>query len=188
MMSRAYKTARRGLPTLPAMNDPTRFHLAQVNVAQLKAPLDSPQLAGFVARLDEINTLADGSDGFVWRLQTDAGDATALRVFDDDRVLVNLSVWTSVKALHDYVYRSRHAELIRARKPWFEPLGRAHYALWWIPAGTLPTVAEAVQRLALLQASGPTPAAFDFQRLFGAGEAERPANAAAVLSAVAPAP
>lgn len=146
------------------MNEPTRFHLAQVNVAQLRAPLDSPQLAGFVARLDEINALADGSPGFVWRLQTEAGDATALRVFDDDRLLVNLSVWTSVKVLHDYVYRSRHVELIRDRKPWFEALGRAHYALWWIPAGTLPTVADAVQRLAHLQAHGPTPVAFDFQR------------------------
>lgn len=143
------------------------FHLAQVNIAQLLAPLDHPQLAGFVARLDEINALADGSDGFVWRLQTEAGDATALRVFDDDRLLVNLSVWQSVPALQHFTYRTVHTELLRQRASWFERLGRPHYALWWIPAGMLPTADEAVRRLDHLQAHGPSPRAFLFQRPFG---------------------
>ena len=153
------------------MNHTERFHLAQVNIAQLLAPLDHPQLAGFVNRLDEINALADGSEGFVWRLQTDAGDATALRVFDDDRLLVNLSVWRSVESLQHYVYRTMHAELIRQRAAWFERLGRPHYALWWIPAGTRPTVEEAKQRLAQLQAQGPTPQAFVFHRQYTANDA-----------------
>ena len=157
------------------MNEPThhpdRFHLAQVNIAQLLAPLDDPQLAGFVARLDEINALADGSDGFVWRLQTEAGDATSLRVFDDDRLLVNLSAWRSVEALQQYVYRTVHAELIRQRAAWFERLGRPHYALWWIPAGTLPTVDEAKRRLAHLDAHGPSPQAFQFHRRYTANDA-----------------
>jgi hypothetical protein len=157
------------------MNQPThhpdRFHLAQVNIAQLLAPLDDPQLAGFVARLDEINALADGSDGFVWRLQTEAGDATSLRVFDDDRLLVNLSAWRSVEALQQYVYRTVHAELIRQRAAWFERLGRPHYALWWIPAGTLPTVDEAKQRLAHLDAHGPSPQAFQFHKRYTVNDA-----------------
>ena len=153
------------------MNHTERFHLAQVNVAQLLAPLDDPQLAGFVARLDEINALADASEGFVWRLQTDAGDATALRVFDDDRLLVNLSAWRSVEALQHYVYRTVHAQLIRQRAQWFERLGRPHYALWWIPAGTLPTVEDARQRLAHLQAHGPSPRAFLFHRPYTANDA-----------------
>ena len=153
------------------MNHTERFHLAQVNIAQLLAPLDDPQLAGFVNRLDEINALADGSEGFVWRLQSDGGDATSLRVFDDDRLLVNLSVWRSVESLQHYVYRTVHAELIRQRAAWFERLGRPHYALWWIPAGTLPTVEDAKQRLAQLQAHGPTPQAFLFHRQYTANDA-----------------
>ena len=161
------------------MNHTERFHLAQVNVAQLLAPLDDPQLAGFVARLDEINALADASEGFVWRLQTDAGDATALRVFDDDRLLVNLSLWRSVESLQHYVYRTVHAELIRQRAGWFERLGRPHYALWWIPAGTRPTVEEAKQRLAHLQAHGPTPQAFLFHRQYTANDAAMAAPAGA---------
>ena len=175
MMSRAYKTPRARRPSLHGMNQPThhpdRFHLAQVNIAQLLAPLDDPQLAGFVARLDEINALADGSDGFVWRLQTEAGDATSLRVFDDDRLLVNLSAWRSVEALQQYVYRTVHAELIRQRAAWFERLGRPHYALWWIRAGTLPTVDEAKQRLAHLDAHGPSPQAFQFHKRYTVNDA-----------------
>jgi hypothetical protein len=174
-MSRAYKTVPARRPSLRGMNEhhhpSDRFHLAQVNIAQLLAPLDDPQLAGFVARLDEINALADGSDGFVWRLQTEAGDATSLRVFDDDRLLVNLSAWRSVEALQQYVYRTVHAELIRQRAAWFERLGRPHYALWWIPAGTLPTVDEAKQRLAHLDAHGPSPQAFQFHKRYTVNDA-----------------
>lgn len=153
------------------MDHSETFHLAQVNIAQLLAPLDHPQLAGFVARLDEINALADGSEGFVWRLQTEAGDATSLRVFDDDRLLVNLSVWRTVESLQHYVYRTVHAELIRQRAAWFERLGRPHYALWWIPAGSRPSVEDARQRLAHLQAHGPTPQAFLFHRRYTANDA-----------------
>ena len=168
MMSQAFKTSRPRLPTLPGMNTPTspRWHLAQVNIARLLAPLDTPQLAGFVARLDEINALADGSPGFVWRLQTPEGDATQLRVFPDERILVNLSVWASLEALKDFAYRSRHVELLRQRRQWFEQLDQPIYALWWIPAGSLPTVEDARHRLALLAAHGPTPEAFTFQQVY----------------------
>ena len=138
----------------------TEFHLAQVNVARLSAPLDSPQLADFVANLGPINAVADVSEGFVWRLQTEAGDATALRFMDDDWLIVNMSVWKSLEALRSYVYRSRHADVLRRRQEWFDRMVEAHVALWWIEAGTLPTLDDAHERLTMLRAHGPTPDAF----------------------------
>ncbi len=122
----------------------TGFHLAQVNVARLAAPLDSPQLADFVANLEPINAIADSSDGFVWRLQTEAGDATSLRILDDDWLIVNMSVWESLEALRNYVYRSPHADVLRRRQEWF----------------TLPTLSDAEERLVALRAEGSTPQAF----------------------------
>ena len=142
------------------------LHLAQVNIARMRAPLDDPVMAGFVARLNEINALADASRGFVWRLQTPEGNATYLRPYDDDRILVNMSVWETVEDLRTYVYRTAHAEVLRARAEWFEKLGAQAVALWWVPAGHLPSVDEAKKRLAHLQERGPTPFAFTFQTLF----------------------
>jgi len=142
------------------------FHIAQINIGRVKAPLDDPRMAGFVDRLAEINALADGSPGFIWRLQTPAGDATYLRPFDDDRILVNMSVWESVEALTKYVYQTAHAELLRQRHAWFDKFSGAYAALWWVPAGHLPTVDEARERLARLEAQGPTEFAFTFRRTF----------------------
>jgi hypothetical protein len=146
------------------MDDRTS-HLAQVNVARLAAPLDSPRLAEFVAALDPINALADDAPGFVWRLQTEDGDATSIRAFDDDMILVNLSVWGSIEALGDFVYRSRHAGVMRRRREWFEAM-ETYLALWWIEPGHVPTVAEASERLDRLAADGPTPFAFTFRAPF----------------------
>jgi heme-degrading monooxygenase HmoA len=142
------------------MAEPTPHHLAQVNVALLRAPLDGPELAGFVALLEPINALADRSPGFVWRLQTEDGDATAVRPFDDDRMLVNLTVWESLEALRDFVYASRHLDAMRRRREWFHRLAVPYLALWWVPAGSVPTVAEAKRRLELVQRQGPGPDAF----------------------------
>ena len=140
-------------------------HLAQVNIGTLRAPLDSPDLAGFVAQLEPINALADASPGFVWRLQTEDGDATAIRAFDDQRIRVNLSVWASLASLRDFVYASRHLDVMRRRREWFHRMD--HYlALWWVPAGTIPTVAEAKERLELLERRGPSPDAFTFRSPF----------------------
>ena len=138
-------------------------HIAQVNIARMKAPLDSPVMAGFVARLEEINALADGSPGFVWRLQTPEGDATYLRPYDDDRILFNLSVWKDVESLKQYVYRTAHAELLRDRRSWFEHFAGASVALWWVPPGHIPGVDEAKQRLAHLEAHGASAFAFTFK-------------------------
>src|SRR5690349_8758764 len=114
----------------------TAYHLAQVNIGRLLAPLDTPQLAGFVSQLDQINALADASPGFVWRFMDDLGNATALRPYpDDDRIIFNMSVWESLDALMAYAYRSEHTAVMRRRREWFEPMKEAYMALWWIPAG-----------------------------------------------------
>ena len=141
-------------------------HLAQVNVGRTKAPLDSEAMAGFVARLDEVNALADRSPGFVWRLQGDEGNATYLRPFDDDRILFNMSVWRSLDHLRNYVYKTAHAELLRRRQEWFERFDGAFMALWWVRPGHVPSVAEAKERLRRFEEQGPTPFAFTFRTTF----------------------
>src|SRR5262249_31099279 len=117
------------------------FQLAQANIARMRAPLESDLMEGFRSQLARINAVADASPGFVWRLQSEAADATAIRAFDDPLLLVNMSVWESLEALHAYVYRSEHVGPLRGRRAWFEPLaGRASLVLWWVPAGHLPTL------------------------------------------------
>src|SRR5919202_1411701 len=126
------------------------YQLAQVNIALLREPLDSPLLADFVAALDPINALADASPGFVWRLQTEDGNATAIRAFDDD-TMVNMSVWESLAALRSFVYSNRaHLDVMRRRREWFVTHAEAFQVLWWVPAGHIPSVAEAEERLLLL--------------------------------------
>lgn len=142
------------------------YHLAQVNIGRLLAPLDDPQIAGFVARLDEINALADSSPGFVWRLQTAEGNATGLRPYEDERIIVNMSVWESIEQLKDYVYRSAHAELLKRRSEWFEKFDGVFAAMWWIEAGHIPTVEEAKQRLDHLYKHEESEFAFSFRKSF----------------------
>lgn len=159
---------------------PAAYHLAQFNVGRLLAPLDSPQIADFVAALEPVNALADTSPGFVWRLQTAEGDATALRPFEDDRIIVNFSVWTSVETLRDYVYYSAHLDVLRRRREWFEKMSQEHLVLWWHPAnGQPPTVEEAKRRLDLLRVQGPTPDAFTFRQTFPPPDGVRAAAAGA---------
>lgn len=143
------------------------YHLAQVNIGLVKAPIDAPLMAGFVARLDEINVLAELSPGFVWRLQTSEGNATYFRPYpEDDRILINMSVWESLETLRQYVYKSAHAELLRQRENWFEKFSGIYVALWWVPAGHRPGVDEATKRLAHLEQHGPTEFAFTFKKTF----------------------
>lgn len=140
-------------------------HVAQVNIALPKAPTDTPLLEDFMAALDPINALADTSPGFVWRLQTDDGNATAIRPFPDERLMINMSVWRSIDELASFVYRSGHVAVMRRRREWFEHM-RMYMALWWVPAGHVPTTAEARERLDYLAAHGPTPFAFTFKKRF----------------------
>jgi len=143
----------------------SQYQLAQLNVAVTKEPLESPTMAEFVANLDRINALAESSPGFVWRLQTDDGNATALRPMGDD-VIVNMSVWQDIASLNDYVYRSAHVEVMRRRKEWFERMSEAYVVLWWVREGHRPSVAEAIERLEHLRRHGPTPTAFTFRQSF----------------------
>ncbi|HYS12517.1 MAG TPA: DUF3291 domain-containing protein [Burkholderiaceae bacterium] len=152
----------------------SKFELAQLNIAVLKAPLESPVMAEFVANLDRINAVAEAAPGFVWRLQTEEGDATALRPLGEN-VLVNMSVWRDVEALNRYVYKSAHVEVMRRRKEWFERMAQAYLVLWWVPRGHRPTIVEAKQRLDLLRADGPTPRAFTFRNAFLPPDAATPA-------------
>jgi len=142
------------------------WQLAQLNIAHLLAPLDSPQLAPFVAKLESVNALAEASEGFVWRLQTESGDATDVEHDFGDDVIANMSVWESVEALHAYVYRSAHIKVMRRRKEWFEQLREAYTVLWWVPAGHRPTLAEAKRKLDHLRVHGPTADAFTFKQAF----------------------
>jgi hypothetical protein len=146
------------------------YELAQLNIATMREPLDSPSMAGFVAELERINALADASPGFVWRPQTGEGDATAVRPLGDS-TLVNLSVWSDVASLNKYVYASAHVEVMRRRKEWFERMGEAYVVLWWVPTGHRPAVQEAIARLALLREKGPTAEAFNFRHGFAPPDA-----------------
>lgn len=145
-----------------------RFQLAQVNIGRLLAPVESPQIADFMAALDEINALADSSPGFVWRLQTAEGNATSLHSFDDPLIISNMSVWESIEALRAFTYSSAHTSVMSRRREWFEKYATAYMALWWVPAGHRPTIDEAKERLALLDRLGPTGDAFTFRVSFGA--------------------
>jgi len=138
-------------------------HLAQINIARLRAPIDSPEVAEFMAALDPINALADASDGFVWRFQTEDGNATAVRPYGDDLIIINFSTWESIEALADYVYRSAHTAFLRRRREWFERMSDVAVAMWWVPAGHRPSVEEAVGRLERLRREGPGPDAFTFR-------------------------
>lgn len=147
------------------------YHLAQVNVARMKAPLDHPSMEDFFDYLAPVNALADVTRGFVWRFQTEAGDATSLRAYGDDRIIVNFSVWESVEALKNYVYKGSHSDLIWMRHKWFEKMVEFHMALWWVRAGHVPTWAEAEARLESVRQRGDTPYAFTFRTLFPPQEA-----------------
>jgi hypothetical protein len=146
-----------------------RHHdLAEVNIALAREPLDAPLLADFIAALDPVNARADSAPGFVWRMQTEDGDAMAVRGFGGHpQLIINLTVWESLEALRSFVYRDpEHLGVMRRRREWFERL-ELHLVLWWVPIGHRPTVAEAENRLEHLRAHGPTRAAFTFRRYFG---------------------
>jgi heme-degrading monooxygenase HmoA len=155
-----------------------RWHIAQMNVGTTLYPLEDLRIAEFVARLDEINALADASRGFIWRLQSASGNAIDIKTSDDPNFIVNMSVWTSAEALRDFVYKSSHRLVMAKRREWFAQPSNAYMVLWWIVAGTIPTVGEGLGRLAHLKAHGPSPYAFTFKDKFPppgeAGSAEDP--------------
>ena len=154
-------------------------HLAQLNVGRLRAPIDDPRTGEFVANLEPINVLAEASPGYVWRLKDASGAATHIRAFEDELMIVNLTVWTSIEALADFVFRTGHVEFLRRRREWFESAGEPTTCLWWIPEGKFPSVPDAIERLDHLRAHGPTPASFTFRTRFdpGGGQPSRAPSA-----------
>ncbi|MFI6868205.1 DUF3291 domain-containing protein [Nocardia sp. NPDC050406] len=146
-------------------------HLAELNLAMLRYPLDDPRMAGFTSMLEPINALADASPGFVWRLvDEDGADATSMRPLGED-VIINLSVWESREALWDYVYRSQHLDFLSRRSDWFARPREPMTVLWWVPAGHIPTLEEALDRLRMLRENGSTPAAFGLRENYSAEDA-----------------
>ena len=149
------------------------YHLAQLNIGIPRGPLDGPVMKEFMDSLDSVNAVADAAPGFVWRLQTDDGNATALRAFDDDRLMLNMSVWESLEDLRAFVYSSpAHLDVLRRRREWFEEMAELFVVLWWVEAGHIPTIGEAEERLTLLRAIGPSPDAFTFRRHFAPPSSE----------------
>jgi hypothetical protein len=147
------------------------YHLAQINIAKMLAPIDHPLMADFVANLDAINSIAEKSAGFVWRLKGNDNNATAIRIFEDDFLIINMSVWETREALFDFTYRSDHSGILKRKKQWFSPMGEGHMAFWYLKAGREPAPEEAKKRLAYLNRHGETPYAFTFKSNFGPQDA-----------------
>ena len=141
------------------------YELAQLNIAKMREPLESPLMAEFVFNLDRINALADDAPGFVWRLKDDSDSAVAVNPFGHDYV-VNISVWKDVASLSDYAFNSGHVDIMRRRREWFQPMTEANAVLWWVTTGHRPSVVEAKQKLNHLRSHGVGPLAFTFKQSY----------------------
>jgi hypothetical protein len=147
------------------------WNIAQVNIGRIKGlTMEDPIMKDFVDKLDEVNALAEGSPGFVWRLKDDGGNATAIKFSEDNRIIVNMSVWKDISSLQHYVYKSDHREVLARRKEWFEHMTEFVTGLWYVPVDAFPTVIDAQLRLKHLNDNGPTPFCFTFKKQFSADE------------------
>lgn len=149
------------------------YHLVQINHARLLAPLDDPRIVDFLNALDEINHLGERTAGFVWRLVGTGDNATDIQLFADPMVVVNMSVWEDIDSLFAFTYRSQHADFYRRRREWFEPATLPTPVLWWQPAGYIPSLEDARQRIEYMAQHGATPYAFNFKQRFSSEEAEQ---------------
>lgn len=146
------------------------MHLAQLNIAKAKYSLEAPEIKEFVDNLEPVNKLAEASSGFIWRLQDESGDATSITAFSDPDIIVNMSVWDSIEALKNFMFRTHHRDFLRRKKEWFHHIPDDSYVLWWVPKNHIPTVQEAVEKLEFLRSNGDTPYAFTFKSNFSAQE------------------
>ncbi len=144
-----------------------KYQLAQINVARMNGvAIDDPIMKEFVDNLDRVNKVAENSDGYVWRLKGDDNVSTGFNPYNDEQVIINLSVWETIESLEHYVYKTFHTDFLRRRKEWFQSYGKAHIAMWWIPKGEIPTIEEAIAKLDHLQKYGSSKAVFDFRNKF----------------------
>ncbi|CAM2006353.1 DUF3291 domain-containing protein [Acanthopleuribacter pedis] len=143
------------------------YHLAQYNIARALYPLDDERMHGFMSQLDAVNALAEAAPGFVWRLKSDSGNSTDIQLYEDARIVVNMSVWTDPDTLFEYTYHSDHVKVFADRHQWFERRTKqASLVLWWHPADETPSGEEGKKRLAYLQEHGPSPHAFTLKKRF----------------------
>ncbi|MEM8860402.1 MAG: DUF3291 domain-containing protein [Chloroflexota bacterium] len=142
------------------------YQLAQINVGRIKGLPDSEIMKEFMDALDAVNAIADSSPGFIWRLQSDQGNAMDIQAFSDPYIAINMSIWENAETLFEYTYKSPHTEYLRRRKEWFEPYGTNHACLWWVKAEHKPSATEGVARLEYLNEHGPTPYSFTFRKRF----------------------
>ena len=143
------------------------YQLAQINIARMLGDtIDDPIMLEFKENVDAMNALAEESDGFVWRLKDEEGDATSFNPYNDEQIIVNMSVWEDISSLQEYAFKSAHSTFLKRRKEWFQKFGKPYSALWWVEAGTTPTLEEGVERLKHLQEHGPSPTAFTFRKAF----------------------
>ena len=146
------------------------MHLAQLNIAKAKYSLEAPEIKEFVDNLEPVNNLAESSEGFIWRLKDEDGDATSIQAFSDPDIIVNMSVWSSTDALKNFMFRTHHRNFLRRKKEWFHNIPEDSYVLWWVPVDHVPTIEEAIEKLDFLRSNGDTPYAFTFKSNFSASE------------------
>lgn len=143
------------------------YNIAQINVARMKGiNINDPVMKEFADNLQKVNALAESSEGFIWRLRDDNDNATSFNPYDDEQVLINISVWESIEALEFFVYKTFHTDFLKRRKEWFQTYGKVYTAMWWVPAGQFPTISEATDKLSYLQQNGPSALVFDIRNRF----------------------
>jgi len=149
------------------MTNNYNYQIAQINVARMKGVnINDPIMKEFVENLDSINNVAENSEGFVWRLKDESNDATSFNPYNDEQVIINISVWESIESLTNFIFKTVHSNFLKRRKEWFQKYEKVHTAMWWIPQGAFPTVQEAVDKLDYLQKNGASAIAFDFKNKF----------------------
>lgn len=146
------------------------YHVAVFNIARMLGEIDSPVMQEFADNLDPVNTLGEQSSGFVWRLKSDNGNATSIRIYDDPYMIVNLSVWETIDSVFQFTYYTAHTDYFRRRREWFEKFDLPLLTLWWVPAGYTPTAQEARAKLEYLHEHGVTPHAFTFKQRYTVDE------------------
>jgi hypothetical protein len=144
-----------------------KYQLAEINVARMKGvDINDPIMLEFVDNLERVNALAESSEGFVWRLKDESGDATNINPYNDEQVIINVSVWESIETLENFVYKTFHTDFLKRRREWFQTFGKVHTAMWWIPEGQFPSTQDAVDKLDKLQKNGASELVFDFRNKF----------------------
>ncbi len=145
----------------------SKYNLAEINIARMiGVNIDDPVMKEFVDNLDKVNAIAESSDGFIWRLKDAENNATSFNPYNDEQVIINISVWENIETLERFMYKTLHSDFLKRRKEWFQKFGKAYFAMWWVPEGHYPTIQEAVDKLDYLQKNGASNLVFDFKNKY----------------------